>query len=99
AMLAADGFHTISSAQYVRFREGNVAQLPDRPILITFDDGRVDSFQAADPVLARYGMRATVFAITANADRAEPGYLGWSQLARMAASRRWAGHGTRHEGH
>jgi len=99
AMLAADGFHTISIAQYVRFREGNVAQLPDRPILITFDDGRADSFQAADPVLARYGLRATMFVITANADRAEPGYLGWSQLARMAASGRWDVQEHAHAGH
>ena len=99
AMLAADGFHTISIAQYVRFREGNVAQLPDRPILITFDDGRVDSYQVADPVLARYGMRATMFVITANAASAKPGYLDWTQLARMAASGRWSVQEHAHAGH
>ena len=48
AMLAADGFHAISIAQYARFAGGDVAALPDRPILITFDDGRLDSYQGAD---------------------------------------------------
>ena len=47
-MLSESGFHAISIAQYARFAGGDVAGLPDRPILITFDDGRVDSFQGAD---------------------------------------------------
>ena len=54
AMLAADGFHAISIAQYARFAGGDVTALPDRPILITFDDGLLDSYQGADAILARY---------------------------------------------
>jgi peptidoglycan/xylan/chitin deacetylase (PgdA/CDA1 family) len=99
AMLSADGFHTISIAQYARFRVGDVAQLPNRPILITFDDGRIDSYQGADPILARYGMRATMFVITANADAAKTGYLGWPKLARMPASGRWDLQEHAHAGH
>jgi hypothetical protein len=99
AMLAADGFHTISIAQYAQFQAGGVAQLPDRPILITFDDGRIDSYRGADPVLGRYGLRATMFVITANAEAAKPGYLGWSQLARIAAGGRWDLQEHAHAGH
>jgi len=73
AMLAADGFHTISIAQYARFAGGDVTALPDRPILITFDDGLLRSYEGADAILARYGMRATMFVITANAAAAKPG--------------------------
>jgi hypothetical protein len=89
AMLAADGFHTVSIAQYARFAAGDTAGLPDRPLLVTFDDGRIDSFQRADPVLARYGMRATMFVIAANAAVPKAGYLGWPKLAAMAAGGRW----------
>lgn len=89
AMLATDGFHTISLADYARFAGGDASGLPDRPILITFDDGRADSFRGADAVLARYGMRATMFVITARADGPAPGYLGWDDLRAMAASGRW----------
>jgi peptidoglycan/xylan/chitin deacetylase (PgdA/CDA1 family) len=98
-MLARDGFHTISIAQYSRFAAGDTAELPDRPILITFDDGRADSLQAADPTLARYGMRATMFVITANAAAPKPGYLGWAQLRAMAASGRWDLQEHAHAGH
>jgi hypothetical protein len=98
-MLRADGFHTISIAQYAQFRAGALAGLPNRPILITFDDGRIDSFEGADPVLARNGMRATMFVITANADAAKPGYLGWPKLARMASGGRWDLQEHAHAGH
>jgi Polysaccharide deacetylase len=99
AMLARDGFQAISIAQYARFAGGDVGGLPDRPILITFDDGRLDSYQGADAILARYGMRATMFVITANADAAKPGYLSWPQLRAMAAGGRWDLQEHAHAGH
>jgi peptidoglycan/xylan/chitin deacetylase (PgdA/CDA1 family) len=99
AMLAGDGFHAISIAQYARFAAGDTAGLPDRPILITFDDGRLDSYRGADQILAGYGMRATMFVITANAAVPKPGYLGWSLLAAMAASGRWDLQEHAHAGH
>jgi hypothetical protein len=98
-MLRADGFHTISIAQYAGFRAGNVAALPDRPILITFDDGRIDSYEAADPILGGLGMRATMFVITANADASKPGYLGWPKLTQMATGGRWDVQEHAHAGH
>jgi peptidoglycan/xylan/chitin deacetylase (PgdA/CDA1 family) len=98
-MLSESGFHTISIAQYARFARGDVTGLPDRPILITFDDSRVDSFQGADLALARAGMRATMFVITANASAAKPGYLTWPQLAGVAATGRWDLQEHAHAGH
>ena len=99
AMLAADGFHAVSIGQYARFAAGDVAGLPDRPILITFDDGRLDSYLGADAALGRYGMRATMFVITANAAAPKPGYLGWTQLRAMASGGRWELQEHAHAGH
>jgi Polysaccharide deacetylase len=99
AMLARDGFQAISIAEYARFADGDVAALPDRPILITFDDGLLSSYQGADAVLARYDMRATMFVITATADAARPGYLSWPQLRTMAAGGRWDVQEHAHMGH
>jgi peptidoglycan/xylan/chitin deacetylase (PgdA/CDA1 family) len=99
AMLADDGFHAISIAEYARFAGGDLAGLPDRPILITFDDGRLDSYQGADPILARYGMRATMFVITSAAVATRPGYLTWPQLRGMASSGRWDVQEHAHAGH
>src|SRR2546421_7693353 len=58
-MLRLAGFTAVSIAQYDRFQHGDLSGLPSRPILITFDDGRLDSFRGADEVLARDGLRAT----------------------------------------
>ena len=99
AMLAREGFHAISIAQYARFAGGDVAALPDRPILITFDDGLHSSYEGADGVLARHGMRATMFVITAYAGAAKPGYLSWPQLRAMAAGGRWDVQEHAHAGH
>jgi peptidoglycan/xylan/chitin deacetylase (PgdA/CDA1 family) len=45
--------------------------LPDRPLLLTFDDGYVDNLQFAQPILQRHGARATIFIVSGYAgDRA-----------------------------
>jgi peptidoglycan/xylan/chitin deacetylase (PgdA/CDA1 family) len=89
AMLRRAGFHTISAEQYARFPGGSAKDLPSRPILITFDDGRLDSYKHADPILKANGMRATMFTITNNVDRRMPFYLRWDELRSMRDSGRW----------
>jgi peptidoglycan/xylan/chitin deacetylase (PgdA/CDA1 family) len=88
-MLRRAGFHTISIAQYVRFLAGDSTELPDRPLLITFDDGRLDSYRGADKVLAQYGFRATMFVIVGDVEEGTKFYLKWDELRRMAESGRW----------
>jgi peptidoglycan/xylan/chitin deacetylase (PgdA/CDA1 family) len=100
AMLSAARFHAISMEQYRRFLAGDRRGLPSRPILITFDDGRYDSFAGADDVLARHGFRATMFVIAGEAERGSRFYSSWSELRSMKASGRWdlelhAGYGHR----
>jgi peptidoglycan/xylan/chitin deacetylase (PgdA/CDA1 family) len=89
AVLRRMGFRSLSIAQYVRFLRGETAGLPARPILITFDDGRLDSFRGADKVLQRYGFKATMFVIPGQIKRDTPFYLTWRELRRMEDSGRW----------
>lgn len=63
--------------------------LPSKPVLITFDDARLDSFLGADPILAKLGMRATMFAPLSNVDGGFPGFASWDELARYQATGRW----------
>jgi peptidoglycan/xylan/chitin deacetylase (PgdA/CDA1 family) len=57
------GFHPITMQQYVAYVHGHTQELPSRPILLTFDDGRRDAYFAATPILAQYGFHATEFDI------------------------------------
>ena len=70
------------------------AGLPERPVVLTFDDGFADFHDAALPLLRRYGFTATVFVTTgwiADAGRHSvgrgPGHmLCWNQIREAAAA-------------
>jgi len=55
--------------------------LPDKPVLITFDDGYIDNYTNAFPILKAYGIRATIFVVPAFVGKKN--YLTWEQLAEM----------------
>jgi polysaccharide deacetylase len=89
AMLKQAGYHTITAEQYARHPGGSAKDLPSRPILVTFDDGQLDSYRYADPILRRFGFRATMFVITDPVDRGNPFYLRWDEFRRLRDSGRW----------
>jgi peptidoglycan/xylan/chitin deacetylase (PgdA/CDA1 family) len=62
AWLAANDYRTIDSPDLERFLNG--AHLPERAVLLTFDDGYLDNYVHAYPVLKRYGQHALIFAVT-----------------------------------
>ena len=85
----APGSRPITIAEYVRFLQGTTINLPKRPILITFDDGRLDSYRGADRILAEHGFRATMFTIAGFVEEHNSFYLTWDELRRMASSSGW----------
>jgi len=56
-------------------------KLPQKPILLTFDDGYEDFFTNAFPILKKFGLKATVFLPTGLLEN--PGYLTWEQIEQM----------------
>jgi len=60
--LDANGYNTITVDQLYEYLQNGTA-LPDKPVLITFDDGYVDNYKEALPILEKYGMKATLFMI------------------------------------
>lgn len=86
--LAAAGWRTVRLADVRNWLEGR-KQLPARSVVITFDDGRLDSLRQADPVLAELGFQAAMFVAGINADRNLPGYATWEELKEFARTGRW----------
>jgi peptidoglycan/xylan/chitin deacetylase (PgdA/CDA1 family) len=57
------GYTSISASQWLAWLEKGTP-IPDKPILLTFDDGCANLAENALPVLIRYGFSATIFVIT-----------------------------------
>ncbi|MGE0218583.1 polysaccharide deacetylase family protein [Mycolicibacterium sp.] len=85
--LKAAGYTSISTDQYVEFLNGG--EIPERSVMITFDDGTHGLWTHADKILERLGMHGVAFLITANVGEKRPYYLSWQEISRMAASGRW----------
>lgn len=69
AALKAAGFTTISPDDLLAYVKGEAVKLPDKPVVITFDDGYEDNYSNAFPILAKYGYKAAVFMVGINFDR------------------------------
>lgn len=77
------GYETISTELLVKaITEG--ADLPPRPILITFDDGDVDVYENAFPIMEKYGFKG-VFYLVSNFV-GQPNYISVEQVQEMAAA-------------
>jgi peptidoglycan/xylan/chitin deacetylase (PgdA/CDA1 family) len=62
--IAAGGFQTLTVAQLSAAMTGRTGSLPERPLLITFDDGFEDVYSVALPILTRLGLRSTAYIVT-----------------------------------
>ena len=54
-----------------------------RPVVITFDDGSLDTYTEAFPILQRYQIPATLFMVTDWVGQS--GFVNWDQLREMTA--------------
>jgi len=62
--IAAGGYQTLTVSQLVAATTSPDARLPERPLLITFDDGFEEIHSVALPVLSRLGLRSTTYVVT-----------------------------------
>ncbi len=60
--LRDNGYSTITADECYNFIVKKQA-IPDRSIMLTFDDGRISVWSIAYPLLKKYGFRATVFLV------------------------------------
>ena len=79
--LKDEGYHSISQEQFSAYMNGT-GKLPEKPVLITFDDGYIDNYECAYPIMKKYDMRGTIFLICNFLD--QPRYLTTAQVTEMA---------------
>lgn len=90
AYLTEQGYTSILPSELVEMAAGS-KPWPEKPVLITFDDGYLSNYQLAYPILQEAGHKAVICLITANVGRRndaidpEVGFLSWAQAAEMEA--------------
>lgn len=82
--LADSGCITITPDELYAGLNGEI-ELPPKPVLITFDDGYIDNYKNAFPILKKYNLRATIFIIPSFTS-VYPSYMTWEQLKEMEAN-------------
>ncbi len=58
-------------------------KLPKRAILLTFDDGYIDAYTNAYPILKEFGFSGTFFVVTSWVDEGKSGYINWDMARQM----------------
>lgn len=80
--LQKNGYHIITFSVLVHHLQ-EVSELPENPVIISFDDGCQDQFTYALPTLEKYHYKATFFVVTNSVG--SPGFLSWPQLQGILA--------------
>lgn len=65
--LRKEGYTTVTMDYLIRYTH-NQENLPARPIVLTFDDGYLNNYAYAYPILKKYGAKAVLSIIAKNAD-------------------------------
>ena len=79
--LADSGFHTILPDELYDYLTTGKA-LPEKPVMITFDDSRADQFTTALPELNKRGFKGVFFIMTVALNK--PGYMTKEQVKQLA---------------
>ncbi len=93
------GGHPVLSLTDVAEALNQGTELPDRTVVITFDDGYRSVYEAAFPLLRERGWPFTVFVHTEPLDYRNPLFVSWDQLREMAAAGATVANHTRTHAH
>ena len=70
--LAENGYKTLSINEFIAYKKGEL-EVPKKSVCITFDDGWMDNYIYAYPIVKEFGLKANMFIVT-----------GWIEAAQKA---------------
>jgi peptidoglycan/xylan/chitin deacetylase (PgdA/CDA1 family) len=79
--LKDNGFTTLTLDEAYKFWVNNEG-VPEKSVVLTFDDGYTDNYTNAYPILKEFGFNASIFVITAVVDK-DPNYMTSAQLREL----------------
>jgi peptidoglycan/xylan/chitin deacetylase (PgdA/CDA1 family) len=94
--LADAGYHPVTLTDlYLYLTQGY--PLPDKPVVLTFDDGYRDAYEIVFPILLDYGFPGTFFVLATPMHQESVDYITWAQAEEMSdAGMAIEGHGRDH---
>ena len=92
-LISEMGFETVTVNDLIAYTQGK-GTLPQKPIMLTFDDGYESDYVYAFPVLKRYGMRAVSSTVGSYTElysgdvikHIDYSHLNWDQMREMQGS-------------
>ena len=91
--IEAAGYTTVTFADLIDYVYYG-GDLPEKPLVITFDDGYASNYELAFPLLQKYGMKATIFVIGVSVGKEKykdtdfdmTPHFGWNEAREMVES-------------
>lgn len=86
-ILLENGYTFISMQELYDANSGKIS-LPEKPILITLDDGYYSNYEYTYPILKKYNVKASIYVVTNKVGTEENGkkYLSWDNCLEMQNS-------------
>lgn len=78
--LDSNGYETINYDEYFSWRQGTFT-LPNKPVIITFDDGNIGEFNLAYPVMEARGFKGVMNVVTGLTSSA--GFVSWENITTL----------------
>lgn len=93
AWLKENGYHTVVVRDLIQY-VNNQADLPEKPVMVTFDDGFYNNYYYAYPIAKKYNEKIIISPVGSytdlftggDADHANYSYLTWDEIKEMVDS-------------
>ncbi|MGB0639983.1 MAG: polysaccharide deacetylase family protein [Myxococcota bacterium] len=85
----ASGYSSISLGQLDRWIEGVGEDMPDKPIVLTFDDGKKQHYQKLPEWMEKYDLQAVLFLIVTHLDHPFERFLTWDDARELVSTGRF----------